>query len=452
MEEIGVKILMTNSTVSIVVTCYNKEQFISKTFESILLQEWDNIELVLVNDGSTDSTRHIISEFEPKFTKRGYRIIVIDQENQGVAAALRNGLMRIGGEFVCQVDADDELDRRYVSTMAGWLSKNPSYMWAACDALKVRENSTVYLQTFQNPSDAELDGCKLVEQYILRRINTYSWIYMIRTDYLKQCKVVESFYTKIKSGQGPQFIFPLMIGGGKLKYFPIPLYKYNYFDPQTHISHSNSFAMLKDRIEGKIKIFIETINNLPVSSNNKNRLNALSRLRLYSQLLMSGLSKQMSMEETSDVVNILLELANEYFDSTHLLDKEMAHHNPMLLCATIESYTLGDNSQKIEIPKGRIIAWGVLGEYGTSLLPFLKGTILEPNELWDSAGDGMAVKKPNLDSLTADDIVLVLISRTKDIPDSIRASGCNNIVTLDTILTYLSSLIFPLKLSRGDEI
>ena len=127
------------SKTSMVIPCYNKEESISRMFDSILAQEWDNIELILVNDGSTDGTRGIITEYEPKFLERGYEVVIIDQDNQDVAAAVRNGLLRVTGEYVCQVDADDELDPRYVSMMAGWLDEHLWYEWAAkFEALDVK--------------------------------------------------------------------------------------------------------------------------------------------------------------------------------------------------------------------------------------------------------------------------------------------------------------------------
>ena len=109
------------SKVSMVMPCYNKVDYIGEMFQSIVDQVWNNIELILVNDGSTDGTREVIAKWEPKFKERGYEVVIVDQENAGVCAAPKAGLERISGGYVSVVDADDMLAREYVSVMAGWL-------------------------------------------------------------------------------------------------------------------------------------------------------------------------------------------------------------------------------------------------------------------------------------------------------------------------------------------
>lgn len=80
--------------VSMVVPCYNKVNYIGEFFQSVYDQVWDNIELILVNDGSTDGTREIIRQWEPRFVRRGYSVQIIDQENRGVFGAIKAGLER----------------------------------------------------------------------------------------------------------------------------------------------------------------------------------------------------------------------------------------------------------------------------------------------------------------------------------------------------------------------
>ena len=68
-----------------VVPCYNKVEYIGEMLDSVIAQKWDNIEVILVNDGSTDGTREAIAEYEPKLKTRGYETVIIDQENAGCA-------------------------------------------------------------------------------------------------------------------------------------------------------------------------------------------------------------------------------------------------------------------------------------------------------------------------------------------------------------------------------
>lgn len=87
--------------VSIVIPCYNQAHFLSKAIESILNQTYQNFEIIVVNDGSTDETSQIAKSYS--------NIQLIEQENQGLAKSRNNGLANCKGEFVVFFDADDKL-------------------------------------------------------------------------------------------------------------------------------------------------------------------------------------------------------------------------------------------------------------------------------------------------------------------------------------------------------
>ena len=78
--------------VSIISPCYNGEKYLSCFLESVLSQSYDNIELIMVDDGSTDRTKEIICSFEDKFRNRNLSLCYIYQENRGQAAAINRGL------------------------------------------------------------------------------------------------------------------------------------------------------------------------------------------------------------------------------------------------------------------------------------------------------------------------------------------------------------------------
>ncbi|MXN67191.1 glycosyltransferase [Stappia sp. GBMRC 2046] len=93
-------------SVSIVVPCYNSEQYLESTFESILRQTYENIEIIAVNDGSTDATAGIIS----KYARKDKRIKVVNHRaNSGLSAARNSGVRAASSEFICFLDSDDLL-------------------------------------------------------------------------------------------------------------------------------------------------------------------------------------------------------------------------------------------------------------------------------------------------------------------------------------------------------
>ena len=89
--------------VSIIVPVYNNERFLAKCFQSIINQSYQQIEILVVNDGSIDSSQKIIDDFS-QFESR---MIVMWQENQGVAAARNYALSCARGEYYLFVDSDD---------------------------------------------------------------------------------------------------------------------------------------------------------------------------------------------------------------------------------------------------------------------------------------------------------------------------------------------------------
>ena len=88
---------------SLVVAVYNGEKFLNAFFDSIKAQHLDSLELVVVNDGSSDSSSTIIAQYASEFPF--YK--VIDQANQGVSAARNSGLAVATGEYVAFPDIDD---------------------------------------------------------------------------------------------------------------------------------------------------------------------------------------------------------------------------------------------------------------------------------------------------------------------------------------------------------
>lgn len=89
--------------VSIIVPIYNVEKYLRECLDSILNQTLKDIEIICVNDGSTDDSLEILREYE----KKDSRIKVIDKNNEGVGIARNNGIDAAAGEFVCFMDPDD---------------------------------------------------------------------------------------------------------------------------------------------------------------------------------------------------------------------------------------------------------------------------------------------------------------------------------------------------------
>ena len=92
-----------NSKISIIVPIYNQEKYLGECIESIINQTYQNLEIILVNDGSTDNSLEICK----KYQKKDKRIIVIDKENGGLSSSRNAGLKKVTGDYIMFCDSDD---------------------------------------------------------------------------------------------------------------------------------------------------------------------------------------------------------------------------------------------------------------------------------------------------------------------------------------------------------
>ncbi len=98
-------------TVSIIVPIYNVERYISRCVESLMQQDYINIQIILVDDGSTDKSLEIVNDL----AKTDERIVVIHKNNGGVSSARNNGIKAARGQYLMFVDGDDYVESDYVS-------------------------------------------------------------------------------------------------------------------------------------------------------------------------------------------------------------------------------------------------------------------------------------------------------------------------------------------------
>lgn len=100
-------------TVSILVPVYNVENYVGKCLDSLLAQTWPDIEIVLINDGSTDSSLQICEDYARKHSN----IHIYSYPNSGISRTRNRALSHATGEFIMFVDSDDFIDPEMVSTM-----------------------------------------------------------------------------------------------------------------------------------------------------------------------------------------------------------------------------------------------------------------------------------------------------------------------------------------------
>ena len=103
--------------VTIIIPVYNSEKYIARCLDSVINQTYNNLEIMVINDGSKDDSINIINEYK----KKDKRIKVIDKKNEGVAKTRNMGIKESTGYYVMFIDNDDYIDKDYVET---YVNKN----------------------------------------------------------------------------------------------------------------------------------------------------------------------------------------------------------------------------------------------------------------------------------------------------------------------------------------
>lgn len=116
--------------VSIIIPCYNHAQFVSETIQSVIDQDYKNIELIVVDDGSKDSSVEAISEMVSACNERFARFEFKHRPNLGLCATLNEGLEWCGGKYLSCIASDDVMYKDKISQQVAFLEGNPE-----CNAL-----------------------------------------------------------------------------------------------------------------------------------------------------------------------------------------------------------------------------------------------------------------------------------------------------------------------------
>lgn len=126
--------------VSIITPCYNGESYVHRYLDSVLAQTYLNLELIFVNDGSTDGTERIVLSYREKFEQRGIKFVYIKQENGGSPKAVNTGLKIFRGEYLTWPDSDDWMTPDCIEKKVKYLEEHQDVGIVACKIGVVYEN------------------------------------------------------------------------------------------------------------------------------------------------------------------------------------------------------------------------------------------------------------------------------------------------------------------------
>ena len=210
--------------VSVIVPVYNVEKYLEECLSSIVNQTYKNIEIIIVNDGSTDNSYKIIESFKNKYDY----IKVIAQKNKGLSAARNEGLKYAQGEYIYWIDSDDWIVKNSLKIIVEKLKKNNP------DILKfnyyrhingcLEKHNSLKSGYYEKPSIVD----NLLKSAVIdvSAFGFTAWSHIYKTSYLRENKL-EFVSERIIGSEDFLFNFQAYMCANKIEVLDEPLYYYD---------------------------------------------------------------------------------------------------------------------------------------------------------------------------------------------------------------------------------
>ena len=170
--------------ISIIIPFYNNEKYINECLDSVLNQDYPNIEIVAMNDGSTDNTGKILQDY----SKKDKRIKYYSAKNSGVSAARNNALSKATGDYICLVDQDDTIDSNYISYFYNLISKNNADIATTYQPFKFNKNIVKNIDETKEEIGI-ITGDEAAEKMLYYKFVIAPWNKMISMDLIKKYNI-----------------------------------------------------------------------------------------------------------------------------------------------------------------------------------------------------------------------------------------------------------------------
>ncbi|TFQ19176.1 glycosyltransferase family 2 protein, partial [Escherichia coli] len=112
--------MSSNALVSVIIPAYNAEKFIGRALDSVIKQTWPSVEIVIIDDGSSDNTAAVCREYMSSHDHIRY----IRKQNGGVSSARNEGIKAASGCYICFLDSDDTYEPDFIRTLVSKVTQD----------------------------------------------------------------------------------------------------------------------------------------------------------------------------------------------------------------------------------------------------------------------------------------------------------------------------------------
>ncbi len=280
--------------VSVIIPIFNAANYLSTTMECLLKQNYDDYEIVAVNDCSSDESLDVLESYRYFFEEKNVCFTVVNRdENGGLSAAINTGVQKSTGDYLCFPDADDELDPNYLSSMMDVLLSDISYKWVRCDY-------TIFLETENREYDVNLPKVSVYKDDFYDFISKYvahnAWNMIVEKQYFEKCIGNEIFNSRLT--QEWSLLLPLSFYSNYARCTQ-KLYRYHIRSKAMSSWQNDDLSKVIDHIDGLEqlnKAVLTTIDgNCSIRSNT-----AKTAVEMYYQLFRYKKYKEHSKKEAAE--------------------------------------------------------------------------------------------------------------------------------------------------------
>ena len=218
-----------NDLISIIIPCYNAESTLAKCLDSAINQSYQKLEIIVINDGSTDQTLDIIK----KYQKKDSRIIPINQENSGVSKARNQGIEKASGNYICFIDSDDWVEDDYCSVLYQSIIENSADISVAEAFYEDENGKHIEKQQAFNSSNLIFDRQTALKLLLEDKIiQSHPWAKLYKSALLKTI----SFPENLEAFEDYYTMFKVFNNAGKVVKLDKKIYHYVQFEDS--LSHN----------------------------------------------------------------------------------------------------------------------------------------------------------------------------------------------------------------------
>lgn len=339
----------TAPKVSILTPCFNGEKYLHKLLDSILNQNYQALEFIIVDDGSEDNSLSILNEYREKFKNKHIEYRVIAKNNGGAASAINEGLKYFTGDYLTFIDADDFLNEDSIQKRVDFLEKNKNFDAVYSDT-DVVEDVDYYniVDTLRDESNSKQKN--LFMNMLLNSNYIWTPAYFIRAPFFKDINQ-DLHISEAKAGQNIQLFLPLWHRAvvGYLNESLVTIVRHS--DSHSRTVRDDRTNIFREReIE---KIYNDTLEKMNISKDER-----LAYKGLITQRFKHVNEKVfVDVQDGRDELTRLYDRDRERFHKSHFTSADLANQTQLATRMIFSSHSLEKSlsNEKFEIGHGFMV-------------------------------------------------------------------------------------------------